>query len=178
MAAFGDGAGGVAEMFLESRDEGGDGIVAAIQGDGGDALSLFDFVHGVLEAHDLQPAPECLPGLPDEEAGEGFFRHAEMPAPIGYAYRRVGCGQGRRAQLHQAVFGRHEQGPAHFLAGFEAIHKHQREPFPFLRREVRLEVVHRKKKLPQQRGHFQTVALPKAGGILEQGSVEEKRTVP
>ena len=53
MAAFGDGAGGAAEMLLESRDEGGDGIVAAIQGDGGDALPLFDFVHGVLEAHDL-----------------------------------------------------------------------------------------------------------------------------
>ena len=85
MAALGDGAGGAAEMLLESRDKGGDGIVAAVQGDGGDALPLLDFGHCVLEAHDLQPASERLPGLPDEQAGEGFFGHAEMAAPISHA---------------------------------------------------------------------------------------------
>ena len=178
MAALGDGAGGAAEMLLESRDKGGDGIVAAVQGDGGDALPLLDFGHCVLEAHDLQPASERLPGLPDEQAGEGFFGHAEMAAPISHAYRRVGCGQGCRAQLHQTVLGRHEQRAANFLAGFEAIHKHQCEPFPFFRREVRLEVVHRKEELSQQRGHFQTVALPETGRTLKQGSMEEKRAVP
>ena len=56
---------------------------------------------------------------------------------------------GDSSQLHQTVLGRHEQRAADFLAGLEAIHKHQCEPFPFFRREVRLEVVHRKKKLPQ-----------------------------
>ena len=165
-------------MFFEGGDERGYGIVAAVQRHRRDALSVLYFGHGVLEAHALQPASEGLSGLPDEQAGEGFLGHAQLPAPVRKPHRGVRRGEGVGAQFHQPVFAGHQQRRAHLLARLQPIHEHEAEAAALLGTEVGPEVVHGEDQFAEQGRHFDAVAAVEARQALEDRRVEKQGTVP